>query len=204
MSEYMSAFDTYKTYLAVQQHFTRKTYDFFKYNGKVKVNESTFIARKDRYFFEKASRKFKRDDFLNFLIANYTSGSEHWIGNLMAGENLIVMKKWKKRIDSLTYEFKEDILNMYDLEENLDHALTMENGKHPLLYRLFLRKKVSLETMVVLDDLVGYSKLWTKYGDMMLNDHLFLMSKYRPFLQSSVGIDKSKYRKIILDIYAGK
>ena len=197
----MSAFDTYKTYLAVQQHFTRKTYDFFKYNGKVKVNESTFIARKDRYFFEKSARKFKRDEFLQFLIANYTSGSEHWIGNLMSGENLIALKKWKKKIDSLTYTVKEDIINMQEMEDSLDTALKMVDGKHPLLYRLFLRKKISLETMVILDDLVSYSKLWTQYGDIMLNDHLFLMEKYKPFLRNTVGIDKSKYRKIILDIY---
>jgi hypothetical protein len=198
----MSAFDTYRTYLAVQQHFTRKNYDFFKYNGKVKVSESTFLGRKDRYFFEKASRKFKRDEFVQFLLANYTANSEHWIGNLMSGENLIAMKKWKQRIDSLTYSFKEDILNMYDQEESLDRALMMEEGKHPLLYRLFLRKKISLETMVILDDLVGYSKLWHKYGDKMLDDHAFLMSKYRPFLHQAVLIEKAKYRQIVLDIYS--
>jgi len=198
----MSAFDTYRTYLAVNQHFTRKSYDFFKYNGKVKVNEATFLGRKDRYFFEKASRKFKRDEFLEFLLANYTSGTEHWIGNLWSVENLMNMKKWKSRIDSLTYTFKEDIMNMCDTEESLDRALMMIDGKHPLLYRLYLRKKVSLETMVILDDLVGYSKVWSKYGDKMLDDHRFLMEKYRPFLHQAVLIDKSKYRKIVLDLYA--
>jgi hypothetical protein len=202
MSEYMSAFETYRTYLAMNQHFTRKSYDYFKYNGKVKVNESTFLGRKDRYFFEKASKKFKRDEFMHFLLANYTSGSDHWIGNLMSGENLINMKKWKKRIDSLTYTVKEDILNLNDQEEKLDHALKMVDGKHPLLYRLYLRKKISLETLVILDDLVGYSKLWKRYDDMMLNDFLFLMEKYRPFLHQAILIDKNKFRKIILDIYS--
>jgi hypothetical protein len=202
MSEYMSAFDTYRTYLAMNQHFTRKSYDYFKYNGKVKVSENTFLARKDRYFFEKASRKFKRDEFTQFLLANYTSGTEHWIGNLWSVENLMRMKKWKKRIDSLTYTFKEDMLSINDKEDKLDNVLKGIDGKHPLLYRLFLRNKVSLETMVILDDLVGYSKLWKRYDDMMLNDFLFLMEKYRPFLHNAVLIDKSKYRKLTLDIFA--
>lgn len=202
MSEYMSAFDTYRTYLAMNQHFTRKSYDYFKYNGKVKVSENTFLARKDRYFFEKASRKFKRDEFTQFLLANYTSGTEHWIGNLWSVENLMRMKKWKKRIDSLTYTFKEDMLSINDKEDKLDNVLKSIDGKHPLLYRLFLRNKVSLETMVILDDLVGYSKLWKRYDDMMLNDFLFLMEKYRPFLHNAVLIDKSKYRKLTLDIFA--
>lgn len=202
MSEYMSAFETYRTYLAMNQHFTRKSYDYFKYNGKVKVSETTFLARKDRYFFEKASRKFKRDEFMEFLLANYTSGTEHWIGNLMSGENLINMKKWKNRIDSLTYNFKEDILYLNDQDESLDNSLKMVDGKHPLLYRAYLRKKVSLETVVILDDLVGYSRLWKRYDDMMMNDFLFLMDKYRPFLHQAILIDKSKFKKIILDIYS--
>lgn len=202
MSEYMSAFDTYRTYLAVQQHFTRKNYNFFKYNGKVKVSEETFLGRRDRYFFEKLSRKFKRDEFMEFIVSNYISGSEHWIGNLMSGENLITLKKWKARIDSLTYTFKEDMMSLYDKEENLDVALNPLLGMHPLLYRLWLRQKISLETMVILDDLVGYGKVWLKHGDKMLQDHVFLMNKYRPFLNNAVQVDKAKYRKIVLDIYA--
>jgi len=198
----MTAFDTYRTYLALNQHFTRKSYDYFKYNGKVKVSETTFLGRKDRYFFEKASRKFKKEEFIEFLLANYTSGTEHWIGNLMSGANLIEMKKWKKRIDSLTYTFKEDIMSIVDQDENLDSSLKMQEGRHPLLYRMYLRKKVSLETLVILDDLVGYSKLWKRYDDMMMNDLLFLMEKYRPFFHQAIQIDKGKYRKIVLESFA--
>jgi len=198
----MTAFDTYRTYLALNQHFTRKSYDYFKYNGKVKVSETTFLGRKDRYFFEKASRKFKKEEFIEFLLANYTSGTEHWIGNLMSGANLVEMKKWKKRIDSLTYTFKEDIMSIVDQDETLDSALKMQEGRHPLLYRMYLRKKVSLETLVILDDLVEYSKLWKRYDDMMMNDLLFLMEKYRPFFHQAIQIDKGKYRKIVLDSFA--
>lgn len=202
MSEHMSAFDTYRTYLALNQHFTRKTYDYFKYNGKVKVSETAFLGRKDRYFFEKASKKFKKEEFIEFLLANYTSGTEHWIGNLFSGENIVQLKKWKKRIDSLTYTFKEDIMYIVDSNESLDESLKMQEGRHPLLYRLYLRKKVSLETLVILDDLVGYSKLWHKYNDMMMNDFLFLMEKYRPFFHKAILIDKAKFRKIVLDLFA--
>lgn len=203
MSEAISGFDAYRTYLAIQQHFTRKNYNFFKYNGKVKVSETTFLGRKDRYFFEKLARRFKHDDYVEFIVSNYTSGTEHWIGNLMSGENLINLKKWKARIESLTYTVKEDIINLSE-QESLDSSLKMVDGKHPLLYRLYLRKKVSLETLVILDDLVGYSKLWHRYDDKMLNDTLFLMEKYRPFLNNSVQIDRSKFRKLVLDIYANE
>ena len=201
MSETMSAFGAYQTYLAMQQHFTRKTYDFFKYNGKVKASESAFLGRKDRYFFEKAAKKFKRDDFRDFLLANYIASDDHWIGNLMSEGNLIKYKKWKKNVDSLSYNFKEELDKMWEMEDNFNMVFKQIDGKQPLLFRLFLRQKISLETIVVLDDLVGFSKLWLKYDDMMLNDFVFKLNKYKPFLHNAVLVDKSKYKKIILDIY---
>jgi len=50
--------------------------------------------------------------------------------------------------------------------------------------------------------LVEYSKLWKRYDDMMMNDLLFLMEKYRPFFHQAIQIDKGKYRKIVLDSFA--
>ena len=37
MGAEVSPFEAYQTYLALKQHFTRPSYDYFKYNGKVKV-----------------------------------------------------------------------------------------------------------------------------------------------------------------------
>ncbi len=41
------AFKTYVDYLALKRHFTTKTYDYHKYNGKVKVSFEAFQTRKD-------------------------------------------------------------------------------------------------------------------------------------------------------------
>ena len=49
----MEAFQAYKTYVAIKNHFTSKTYDFFKYNGRTKASRSTFEKRNDKYFFSK-------------------------------------------------------------------------------------------------------------------------------------------------------
>jgi len=196
----MNGFEAYKMYLAVSNHFRSKSYDYFKYNGVVKAKVTSYEVRKDKYFFEKASRVFKQEDFLKYLVSNMCNSTD-WIGNLLGGKQQIEYKKWKQRTESLSYNFKEEIDNLYDIEPIFDKLFKMEDGKHPLLYRLYLRKKVSLETMVLLDHLVGYCKLWDKADDMMLDEVVLLIGKYRPFLFHFTKPSKDKLRQTVLEIY---
>ena len=52
----MSPFEAYKLYTAIKNHFTTESYDYFKYNGKVRASEHTFETRKDKYMFYKLSK----------------------------------------------------------------------------------------------------------------------------------------------------
>jgi hypothetical protein len=200
MSETMSGFDCYSTYLAVNNHFKGK-YDFFKYNGKINVKYNSYEARKDKYFFEKASRKFKRDDFIKYLVANFTKGNT-WIGDLLTAKTEIDFKKWRKRIESLTYNFKEELSLIYDKESDFNKLLLIDDGKHPYAFRLYQRGMMSLETLVLLDDLVHFTKHWSKHDDMILNEVIVLINKYRPFLYHFTNADNEKLKQIVLETYS--
>jgi len=197
----MDGFDTYKTYLALKQHFSNKSYDFFKYNGKVRASPTSYETRKDKYFFEKASKKYKREEFIDYVVATITRNSDSWIGNILNEKNQINYKKWQKVTEALAYTFREDLGVLYEYEEDFNKVFKMVDGQHPVLFRLFLRGKVSLETMVLLDDLVNYSDSWYKYRDIIIDDFLFTMNKYKPFLNNRVDVDKKKYIKIIKNLY---
>jgi len=201
MSESMSGFDCYQTYLAVNNHFKQKSYDFFKYHGKINVRNASYEARKDKYFFEKASRKFKRDDFVKYLVANFTQGNT-WIGDLLTVKTEIDFKKWRKRIESLTYNFKEELSQIHDKEENFNHLFVIADGKHPYAFRLYQRGMVSLETLVLLDDLVHFTKHWSKHDDLILNEVIELIRKYRPFLYHFTNADNEKLKQIVLETYS--
>ena len=54
----MIPFEVYRTYLSVRNHFTRDSYDFFRFGGKTKVSSGAFDRRKDRYIFDKISKDF--------------------------------------------------------------------------------------------------------------------------------------------------
>ena len=200
----MTGFECYKTYLAVSQHFLRDSYDFFRYNGKTNAKENSYQVRRDKYFFEKASKRFKRDEFMKLLVSNYVnkaSVSNKWIGDMMGPASNDVHTNWRKRVESLSYKFSEDVGYLLDIEEDFDQLFKSVDGRHPVIYRHFAQGRITIETMVLLNKLVGYSKLWEKYDDMILNDMLYMMKKYTPFLDAFSPTDNSKLKTIVLKHY---
>ena len=80
----MTPFESYKTFLAVKNHFTTDNYDYIKYNGKVGARQSSFETRKDKYQFYKLS---KHKDPLKYLVANFVDGDLKWVGDLFNDES---------------------------------------------------------------------------------------------------------------------
>ena len=78
----MSAFDVYSIYLGVKTHFTSKKYDYFRYEGRTRTSEEKFNKRNDRYFFEKLSKKFTKEEIEQYFVSNFlstlTSTSKRW------------------------------------------------------------------------------------------------------------------------------
>ena len=68
----MTGYEAYGLYESLKLHFSKDSYDFFKYNGKTNISLNTFDNRKDKYHFHKLSRKFSdKDVLINFLVANF-------------------------------------------------------------------------------------------------------------------------------------
>lgn len=188
----MDPFDTYTMYVALKNHFTQKSYDYFKYNGHVKVKRETFDTRKDKYFFYKLS---KRKDIQDFLVANFVDGNkDFWVGSIREEAPDLIFTKWKKRQESLTYTFTQDLDR---LNSDFDFNFKVERYGHPLLLRLYLRQDICIETMIILDMLVNYTKVWGKKleKDLIFDEIYFKMIKYRPFL----SIDLNKFKTITIN-----
>ena len=74
-----------------------------------------------------------------------------------------------------------------------------KDDHHPLLLKEYLGKRISLETMIVLDDLVEFSKRWDKeleWDDFVWPDVKKLMENYKGFLT----INTNKYRMKLLKL----
>lgn len=188
----------YKTYLALKNHFTKPNYDYLRYNGKVKASLQAFYKRKDRMWFEKMSRQKTDEEIVSFFVANFVLCNDPeslWIGEIInEGEQRFSL--WKKRTQSLSYVFKEEIGQLFS-EHSIEDLFAIKNGSHPRILKIFLQGNISLETMVILDSIFGYRKNFDKKLDDPIWKFVSMrITKYSPFIH----IDIFKYKKILKEI----
>ena len=187
----MQPFEAYKLFLAIKNHFTKDSYDYFKYNGKVTASFNSFLARKDKYYFSKLTKK---DDLLNFLVSNFLEKEKiGWVGDLMhedADENY---KKWLGRQQNLSYLVKEDLGKIDDLKE----TLKVLDGQHPKLLKMLMQKELMPETLLIIDFFTNVFDVWDKKIQDTIVWPTFRMRllKYKPFFK----FDKDNMKKILLE-----
>ena len=112
----MMPFDTYRCYLSLKNHFTKEKYDYHKYCGRSRATVQSFYKRKDRFWFEKISRNKSDQEVVDFFVSNFitcTDPSKLWIGEMIKeGEGRYT--SWKKRNQSLSYIFKEEVESIFE------------------------------------------------------------------------------------------
>lgn len=193
----VSGFDAYMMYSSLKLHFAGK-FDFFKYNGKVKLTKDNFIANKGKYQFYRLSRKYSIQELRDYYVSNFIDTNIEWVGELLNQESEDRYLKWKKRIQSLTYRYKEDIIHMLDTFNDLDHMLKVTDGQHPPLFREMLMGKVSIETVVILNDILNFFPMWSKKidEDILWPSWEMKLLKYTPF----VDYDKKKFVSLLKEL----
>ncbi len=193
----VTPYETYQTYLSMKSHFTNPKYDFFKYGGKSRATVSSFNKRKDKYWFEKTSRKYSDQEILDFLLSNFITANNPqnlWIGEIInSGERNY--SEWMKRQQSLTYLFKEQLEGLLS-EKKLDEVFDCSKG-HPPILKKYLGGDLSLETLIILEKIFSFVKNFDKtIKDPVWETVSLKVKKYIPF----ININMVYYKKILREI----
>jgi hypothetical protein len=193
----MNGFEVYKIYLAIKLHFTSKnqSYDFHKHNGRTTARLETFTKRRDRYFFHKLSKSYNDSSVVNYFLSNFVSNTNLWVGDIIGKTGDDHYKQWSKKIEALHYYYEQDIDYILERKISFDDIFTSKDGQHPPILKMFLSKRINFETVIILDDILSFSKrlnkniketvLWPKLYDRMI--------RYKPFLIYNV----TKYKKTL-------
>ena len=177
----MTDFEAYRQFLALKLHFTSEHYDYFKYNGKHNATMASFEKRTDKRFFKKLVRK-------NIII------TEYYVANLVNGKEWIsqfedsVWKDWLSRSQSIEYNFINEAEKLLTSAGNFDIIFNCDEGTHPKLLKAYLAKKISLETLVILDRLVRYRRVFDREIDesYIWPKVSMLIQKYEPFVKVNI------------------
>jgi hypothetical protein len=199
---YYPGYNAYKTYVALKNHFTSDSYDYFKYKGKARVKEETFLKRKDKFFFEKIEKKYQ-EDLVDFFVSNLVMDQSSWIGTMVGDKAERIFSEWKKKKQSLKYSFKEDMVTIRDyMDDNkvsFDEIFTCVDDQHPIILKLLIGEEISLESFIILDRVLNFIR---HLDHFLLDEYVWLeynkkVRKYSPF----VVTDIKEYHMVMKNVF---
>ena len=186
-------FESYKLYNALKLHFETDGYDAIKYHFKTSVKPTSFFKRKDKFFFAKLASTYG-NELKEFYIANFKNDVKY-VGDMLNEGGERYYRDHKKVMESLTYQFETDINKLNDMDVSFDSLLEAEDNNHPLIIKLWMQEEILLETIVILDSILGFVERENKkITDTIIWPDIYRkIMKYKPF----VKFDRDKYLNLL-------
>tara|TARA_X000001316_G_C922335_1_gene37468 strand:+ start:5254 stop:5841 length:588 start_codon:yes stop_codon:yes gene_type:complete len=174
-------FEVYRMYLALQRHFSTD-YDYFEYNGKVKVSTDAYSKRNDLYAFEKLTHIIKKEDREDFFVSHFLDNPKEWIRNMSKQK----LDEYKAVYRNFPIKFQEQL---YYLQINGPaEMIKAVPDKIPHIHNSCINGSVSLETICVLDDIFPFLETHEQVVKVpfVWPDHINKIKKYKPFVKKKV------------------
>lgn len=151
------AFELYQYFLAVKRHLTSDSYDIVKYHGKVNASKTSLNKRKDKFaFFRMTTLDHPKEQ----ILANLLKNPKIWAGDISSKTGGDIWKAWDKNNQSITYIFRQELSK---LDDDITNELNiLEEHEYPKIIKRFLAEEISINTLIILDDLLGVFNVWAK------------------------------------------
>jgi len=198
----VNGYHAYQIYQSLKLHFT-SDYDAVKYNFKTAVRQDTFERRRDRYFFEKLSRRFDKEKLIHYFTSNLIQNPNVWIGD-MSDE---IYNAYIARYDKLTYMLSQDMNLMSDKVYSFDQLCTTSDDNTSNVFLESLRSgEIQLESVVLVDIMVNFlNRLKSDLSDPLgINKDLIdLLLKYKLIMLRS-PLPHNKLKEKVLNSFTNK
>jgi len=187
-------FDVYQMFFALRNHFTKESYDYFLYNGKVSASKDSFLNHRDKFKYQRLSRLVSESEMKDFLVANILAGKK-WVGEFLDDNAEDIYRQYLKRNQSLTYMFSNELDKLFDRVDDVNDLFRVKDNEYPVILNAYLGNEVSIETMVILNRFIGF---FDKFDEKLKDDYIWeknrlLLRKYEPF----VHFDKEKIKSVL-------
>lgn len=187
----MDGYECYKLYMALSSHFDPgRAYDYFKYGGKTNVTYKAFQKRRDGYIFDKISRL--PNPRLRMICA--LAEGVTYIGDIVGDKGRSAQMKHQKYMDAAGYNFQQELP---ELPQPIGKLVAHDQGMIPPLAQLFYQKKIRLQTLIILNNLLDYVSIWKSRSitDPLLYKLVHTIEKFTPFFV----YEKDKTKQIFVD-----
>jgi hypothetical protein len=177
MTQYLLPETVLQTYLAIRMHFTSKSYDYFKYAGKLSGDMSKMLVkRNDKAFFQRLARKFQagQEEMMEDMIVSIFHRNTKAHISVISPDDY---KIWNARLNSLSYTYPNDLKKVLNATPQIDPEMIL---------KLMIIGEIQIESFIILDDMLD--RALSKAYDAT-QEHLPLwalewrlrIERYRPF-----------------------
>ena len=143
----------YRAYLAIKRHYQNDDYDYFKYNGLVRVSREKFESRNDKLMFNQLA---KDKDWSSRIVANVAYGNNPWVGDIL--DDTEYYPKFMTRKQSLMYLLQNDIRKFHNFQD----ACRVDTAMHPEVFQEYVQGNVSLESISIIGQVTRLFNYWDK------------------------------------------
>lgn len=200
-SDTTPGYKVYEEYIALKNHFSSESYDYFKYNGRSSVSFDTFKRRKERWYFEKLFKT--HTDYSIFLLANIANNKNFWIGNYKDENVKKCYQEWIKYTQNPEYHFEQDLNILKSLCESkqlgFNDLMNVRDGKHPVLHLAYKSGIVKLQTVAIFESIFQFTSHAdvSLSGDIIWKDESFFLKKLSPFFYP-----KKEFKNLIRKVFS--
>lgn len=189
---HFTGYGAYVVFVTVRTHFRSPTFDMFKHR-KVKANKQTYEKRPDKWFFDKVAKEYTDRELADFFISNRLE-DKNYVTELLEEDAVINFTKYRARRQSLSYMFSQDLNKIF--EHGIYKPFEIVEGEYPYIVTLYLRKVITPETMVILQDFIPFFEKFDKHlgkNDIIWSKIALKLRRYKPFLK----YDREKFKAIL-------
>jgi hypothetical protein len=193
----MNGFKAFKYYMAIKLHFTSPKFNVFVNRGHVKGSQQKFLMRNDCLLFEKLAKQYPVDkDYIQYIASNFMYGNPNVVYH--SDEGVSNYKEFLRRRQSMTRVFTNDL----DIILNSGAQYEFGGSKIPDVLELFLAKRITLETLVILNDMDAIVEKMKQSSQisLLLGDELLLVEKSKGFVKYDSARVMNPYQSFLEEI----
>lgn len=198
---YIDGKSVYKLYLMIKQHMNGK-YDVIKYNWCMRVSDAAYQKRRDKYFFQKLSEKYKLKELTLIFISNLVANQDAWIGDISDADALVFYREYIGRLKQIKFKFEEDIRNIYYFSKKVEVSAFKEIFEYnpkvqsSYIFKLLQSNIISFETFILLDSFLNIIDKHDEQTDNLVwNNYSIKLKAYRKIL----NIDSQKAKNVFIE-----
>lgn len=197
----MDGFRVFKYYTAIKLHFTTSSFDVFVNRGRVRGSHDTFLGRNDHYIYEKLGRQFKSEqECIQYIAANFMYDNPDLIYNPQEAEANYT--EYLRRKQSITRIFTDDLDTIIKSGAQYEFS----GLKIPDVLQLYMAKRITLETLVILnsfDNIVDKMKQSSQMY-LLLGDELQRIEKSAGFVKFDSNKVLDPYSEFTKEVTSGQ